>query len=132
MRLRLSSLVGSPLSVPLVDPFVIASARVEVTRAALVEVVLVDEEGGQAARGLGEAAALPPVTGEDQPDILAAVQALGEQVIGASFQGNFGEIGALWPRSMIRWPARAWRRDPRRGRPSPVSLFRWLAGTRGR
>ena len=134
MRLRLSSLVGSPLSVPLVDPFVIASARVEVTRAALVEVVLVDEEGGQAARGLGEAAALPPVTGEDQPDILAAVQALGEQVIGASFQGNFGEIGALLAalddHPVARSGVEAAILDAA-ARLAGQPLFRWLAGHQG-
>src|SRR5690242_20353440 len=72
--LRVESLVVSPLSVPLVEPFVIASGRIDVTRAALVELTLIDEGSGARARGLGEAAALPPVTREDQPDLLRAIE----------------------------------------------------------
>ncbi len=69
-RARVERVEPSPLSVPLVDPFVIASARVDVTRAVLVTVTLRDEATGARAVGLGEAAALPPVTREDQPDLL--------------------------------------------------------------
>ena len=61
-----------PLSVPLRDPFVIASGRIDVTRAALVRAT-VEDGAGRRAGGLGEAAALPPVTREDQPDLLAAI-----------------------------------------------------------
>ena len=61
-----------PLSVPLRDPFVIASGRMDVTRAALVRAT-VEDAAGRRAGGLGEAAALPPVTREDQPDLLAAI-----------------------------------------------------------
>jgi L-alanine-DL-glutamate epimerase-like enolase superfamily enzyme len=60
------------LSVPLRDPFVIASGRIDVTRAVLVRATVEDAAGRRAA-GLGEAAALPPVTREDQPDLLAAI-----------------------------------------------------------
>jgi L-Ala-D/L-Glu epimerase len=62
----------SPLSVPLREPFVIASGRVDTTRAALVQATLQDAQGRQAT-GLGESAALPPVTREDQPDLLQAI-----------------------------------------------------------
>jgi len=69
---RIVGLEAAPLSVPLVEPFVIASGRLEATRAALVTAT-VEDAGGRGARGLGEAAALPPVTREDQPDLLRAL-----------------------------------------------------------
>jgi len=59
-----------PLAVPLTDPFVIASARVDVTPNALVQVELAS--GGRVATGLGEAATLPPVTRETQGAVLGA------------------------------------------------------------
>lgn len=62
----------SPLSIPLREPFVIASGRVDTTRAALVQATLQDQRGRRAT-GLGESAALPPVTREDQPDLLSAI-----------------------------------------------------------
>lgn len=62
----------SPLSIPLREPFVIASGRLDSTRAALVEATLRDGQGRRAT-GLGESAALPPVTREDQPDLLSAI-----------------------------------------------------------
>jgi L-alanine-DL-glutamate epimerase-like enolase superfamily enzyme len=61
-----------PLSIRLRDPFVIASGRIDVTRAALVRATLRDGNGLHAT-GLGESAALRPVTREDQPDLLAAI-----------------------------------------------------------
>src|SRR5581483_10402605 len=67
-----ASIDVEPLSVPLREPFVIATGRVDVTRAALVT-ASVEDGAGRRASGLGEAAALPPVTREDQPDLLAAV-----------------------------------------------------------
>ena len=71
---RVASLSATPLSVPLREPFVIATARMDATRAALVRVVLERPDGSEQAEGLGEAAALPPVTLEDQPDILRAIE----------------------------------------------------------
>jgi L-alanine-DL-glutamate epimerase-like enolase superfamily enzyme len=71
-----------PLSIPLREPFVIATGRMDTTRAALVRVTLEDESGARAT-GLGEAAALPPVTREDQPDLLAAIGAAAEALKGA-------------------------------------------------
>jgi L-alanine-DL-glutamate epimerase-like enolase superfamily enzyme len=69
---RVVAVDARPLSVPLREPFVIATGRMDATRAALVTVVLEDDDGRRAS-GLGEAAALPPVTVEDQPDVLRAV-----------------------------------------------------------
>ena len=63
-----------PLSIPLREPFVIATGRIDTTRAALVRATLEDDQGRRAT-GLGEAAALPPVTREDQPELLAAIAA---------------------------------------------------------
>jgi L-Ala-D/L-Glu epimerase len=73
--MRIRSIQCSPLTVPLSEPFVIASGRIDATRAALVELELFDEDTGRSARGLGEAAALPPVTAEDQPELLASIAA---------------------------------------------------------
>jgi L-alanine-DL-glutamate epimerase-like enolase superfamily enzyme len=75
-RVRIEALTATPLSVPLREPFVIASGRIDVTRAVLVEVALRDLTSGQIATGLGEAAALPPVTREDQPDLIDTFRTL--------------------------------------------------------
>jgi L-alanine-DL-glutamate epimerase-like enolase superfamily enzyme len=80
--IRIVAIEAEPLSVPLCEPFVIATARLERTRAALV-VATVEDGGGRRARGLGEAAALPPVTREDQPDLLRAVRAAAPALRGA-------------------------------------------------
>lgn len=69
---RIVSIEREPLSVALREPFVIASGRIDVTRAVLVRATLEDDTGFRAV-GLGEAAALPPVTHEDQPDLLATI-----------------------------------------------------------
>lgn len=79
---RVVAVQATPLSVPLVEPFVIATGRMDATRAALVRVTL-EGEGGRRATGLGEAAALPPVTHEDQPDLLRAVAAVEARLVGS-------------------------------------------------
>jgi L-alanine-DL-glutamate epimerase-like enolase superfamily enzyme len=80
---RLVALRAEPLSVPLREPFVIATARMEATRAALVRATL-ELPGGERAEGLGEAAALPPVTREDQPDLLDAIARASAALIGTA------------------------------------------------
>ena len=62
----------APLTIPLREPFVIASGRLDATRAALVRATLEDDRGRRAT-GLGESAALPPVTREDQPELLQLI-----------------------------------------------------------
>ncbi len=77
--LRLESLGVRPLSVPLLEPFVIATGRVDATRAVEIEVQVTRagaSAGDARVRGLGEAACLPPVTVEDQADVLSALEAL--------------------------------------------------------
>ena len=59
----------------------IASGRMDATRAALVRATL-EDGGGRRATGFGESAALPPVTREDQPELL--------QLIGAAAAGLRG------------------------------------------
>jgi len=65
---ELVALGAEALSVPLLEPFVIASGTMVATRSALVTARLRHE--GRDFVGLGEAAALPPVTDCDQPDLL--------------------------------------------------------------
>jgi L-alanine-DL-glutamate epimerase-like enolase superfamily enzyme len=83
----IASLSARPLSVPTFDPFVIASGRVDATRSVLIEVELVDERGRRE-RGLGEAACLPPVTREDQPDVLRQLVERGPRLSGSAFDGE--------------------------------------------
>jgi L-alanine-DL-glutamate epimerase-like enolase superfamily enzyme len=71
-ELRIERLSARPLSVPLREPFVIASGRVDATRAVEVEARV--RWRGVTAIGLGEAACLPPVTREDQGDVLREVE----------------------------------------------------------
>jgi L-alanine-DL-glutamate epimerase-like enolase superfamily enzyme len=83
---RVTALSATPLSVPLVEPFVIATGRMDATRAALVRLTL-ETASGRRATGLGEAAALPPVTREDQPDLLRAVAEAERRLMGAAVSG---------------------------------------------
>lgn len=76
-----------PLSIPLVEPFVIATGRIDVTRAALVIVRVIDERTGAVARGIGEAAALPPLTTSDQHDLLRTFSRA-SALHGATFEGH--------------------------------------------
>jgi L-alanine-DL-glutamate epimerase-like enolase superfamily enzyme len=90
----LASIQASALSVPLREPFVIATARIDATRAALVKVSLRDPNTGRSADGLGEAAALPPVTREDQPDLLLALEAAARELTEREV-ANYAALGPL-------------------------------------
>lgn len=106
-RHRLASIVVRPLSVPLLDPFVIATGRVDATRSAEVRVVLEKEAGGGRAEGLGEGAALWPVTREDQPEVVAGLEKAAAALLDAAVTlpevngvealdlGALAELGAL-------------------------------------
>jgi L-alanine-DL-glutamate epimerase-like enolase superfamily enzyme len=81
-RISIVAIDVEPLSIPLREPFVIATGRIDTTRAALVRATL-EGAGGARATGLGEAAALPPVTREDQPQLLAEIAAAARALRGA-------------------------------------------------
>lgn len=68
----------SALCVPTADPFVIATGEVNATRSVLVRATA----GGQT--GLGEGSCLPPVTREDQPEALAAIEAAAPTFLGVA------------------------------------------------
>jgi L-alanine-DL-glutamate epimerase-like enolase superfamily enzyme len=80
--MRILSLSTEPLEVPLVDPFVIATARVDVTPSVLVRVELEGPAGP--VTGIGEAACLPPVTHEGPADVHAALRAVAPALLGRS------------------------------------------------
>jgi L-alanine-DL-glutamate epimerase-like enolase superfamily enzyme len=86
---RIDSIEAAPLSVPLVDPFVIAAGRLDNTRSVLVTV------RAEGRVGLGEAASLPPVTIEDQPDVLATVAAVARDLAGVELAGTSAIAEAL-------------------------------------
>ena len=90
----LVALEVEPLSVPLRDPFVIASGRIDVTRAALVRAT-VEDAAGRRADGLEVAAALPPVTREDQPDLLAAIADVAPSLRGVRLEAGADRWTAL-------------------------------------
>ena len=84
------SIEARALSVPLRDPFVIASARIETTQSVLVTVTLSSGE-----TGIGEAAALPPVTREDQAAVLLALRAAEGPLVGLALSIEDGARAAL-------------------------------------
>jgi len=90
-RITIISLDVEPLSIPLREPFVIATGRIDTTRAALVRATL-QAANGQRAIGLGEAAALPPVTREDQPQLLAEIGAVAADLRGVPFDAGLGGL----------------------------------------
>ena len=97
-RSSIVSIDVEPLSIRLREPFVIATGRIDTTRAALVRATLEDERGRRVT-GLGEAAALPPVTREDQPELLAAIAAAAPALRGAAIAG-VDDVAALVGRAL--------------------------------
>ncbi|HEX2660950.1 MAG TPA: enolase C-terminal domain-like protein, partial [Polyangia bacterium] len=100
---RIVSMEGDPLSVPLREPFVIATGRMDVTRAVLVRVT-VEADDGRRAIGYGEAAALPPVTHEDQPELLRAAAGGAMALVGTRVE-SFAEcedaVSTAVPHSVV-------------------------------
>ncbi|MFN7134231.1 MAG: hypothetical protein ACK4N5_19285, partial [Myxococcales bacterium] len=101
MRLRLVELTAEPLSVPLIDPFVIATGRVDATRSALVRARIETPAG--LFDGLGEASCLPPVTREDQPDALREIARAARTLVGTgaaeltAFAERLDDALGAWP-----------------------------------
>jgi L-alanine-DL-glutamate epimerase-like enolase superfamily enzyme len=94
-RISIVAIDVEPLSIPLREPFVIATGRIDTTRAVLVRATL-ESAGGARAIGLGEAAALPPVTREDQPQLLAEIAAAAPGLRGAVIED--ADVGAILAR----------------------------------
>jgi len=97
--MKILKLHFSPLSIPLIEPFVIATASMTHTRSVLVQIDVESEVGRHS--GIGEAAALHPVTSEDQPDILEELDKAAQTLDGRTFDpekmdGILGEL-ALGP-----------------------------------
>jgi L-alanine-DL-glutamate epimerase-like enolase superfamily enzyme len=78
----LVSLTFAPLSVPLREPFVIATGQMDSTRAVWVRVEVASADRRRTVCGWGEAAALPPVTWEDQPELMALMPAAARVLAG--------------------------------------------------
>lgn len=72
VAVRIVSVEARPLRVPLIEPFVIASATMTTTLALAIRVT-VERADGERVVGLGEAATLPPVTRETDDEILAVL-----------------------------------------------------------
>ncbi len=85
---RVEALRARPLSVPLIEPFVIATGRVDATRAVEVEARVTWR--GRSDVGLGEAACLPPVTKEDQGDVLRELERV--QIADADALAGLGPV----------------------------------------
>jgi L-alanine-DL-glutamate epimerase-like enolase superfamily enzyme len=94
-RFHIDAVLAEPLSVPLIEPFIIASGRVDVTPSVLVTVLLRDLETGRQMEGLGEAATLPPVTKETQKDVLFHILGVASKLRGARFSENFDSLTQL-------------------------------------
>jgi L-alanine-DL-glutamate epimerase-like enolase superfamily enzyme len=90
-RFQIVSVAAEPLSVPLIEPFVISSGRVDVTQSVLVTAEVLDHETSARAEGLGEGAALPPVTRETQKDALFSVLSASSPLPGFEFPGGVFE-----------------------------------------
>jgi L-alanine-DL-glutamate epimerase-like enolase superfamily enzyme len=86
--MRIVRLDARPLNVPLREPFVIANAEMQATRAALVHVRLVDDQHHLTASGIGEAASLWPITKVDQPDVLRHIARAEDELLGAEIDGH--------------------------------------------
>ncbi len=100
--LRIEHLSARALSVPLREPFVIASGRVDATRA--VEVAARVTWRGRTETGLGEAACLPPVTREDQDDALRNVKRATPELLGRAFAASEDELMAALAASLPDGP----------------------------
>lgn len=116
------------LSVPTRDPFVIASGAVTATRSVLVEVAVA--QGGRVERGLGEGACLPPVTKEDQPAALRAVERAAPALRGRRL-GSLEDLAAALDEALPERTARAAVEVAvldALAKHAGVPLARWLAG----
>jgi len=128
------SVVVRALSVPTIDPFVIATGQVQATRSVLVQVVLDDVGDGRKATGLGEGSCFPPVTREDQPEALSGVERAIPSLLGAKVTSLLGLHtlldGALGHLPVARAAVEVACLDAL-ARLDDAPLYQWLMGTDG-
>jgi L-alanine-DL-glutamate epimerase-like enolase superfamily enzyme len=125
---RIERLTARPLSVALLEPFVIASGRVDATRAVEIDVVVATSRGRSTdrAHGLGEAACLPPVTREDQADVLESIESASRQLAaGRTFGDVLASLGPVARAGLEVAVADAL------SRAAGVALRTWLGGPSG-
>jgi L-Ala-D/L-Glu epimerase len=101
-QVRIRSLTHQALAVPLRTPFVIATARMDRTRARLVRATVVDDEG-RTFEGLGEAATLPPVTHEDEDIVADAIDQARGALDGLTLQ-SLETLSAALDRAFVDAP----------------------------
>lgn len=91
--MKVVAATGAPLSVPLLEPFVIASGALDATQSVVVRVTV--EHDRQRAVGVGEAAALPPVTACDQTALMGDTTAAAPSLVGTEWTDANGLAAAL-------------------------------------
>ncbi|HLK38518.1 MAG TPA: hypothetical protein VKU41_17270, partial [Polyangiaceae bacterium] len=101
-ELLIESIAASRLSIALVEPFVIASGRVDETRSVEVEARVVWR--GRRATGLGEGACLPPVTREDWQDALGSVRDAASGLEGRWLRLDGRDLDALFADTLADAP----------------------------
>jgi L-alanine-DL-glutamate epimerase-like enolase superfamily enzyme len=102
---RVEAVTFEPLAVALREPFVIATGEMTATRAVWVK-ARIGDQAGKAAIGWGEAAALPPVTWEDQADLLALISAAAPELASLALELGAPDrlrarLDALFPTSHV-------------------------------
>ena len=93
-RVRVRAVEFWPCRLPLTDPFVIATGRVDTTLSVIVRVTIEEAPGGSTAVGFGEAASLPGVTRETLEDVLASYETNARSLTGADV-GALTDVAAL-------------------------------------
>ena len=86
--MRVSGIQAFPLDVPLLAPFVVATTRLDRVRNVAIRVALTD-----GTVGWGEAPTLPPITAEDQDQVLAALGEAAGWILGCDVEA-WTEIAA--------------------------------------
>lgn len=120
---RIRSVDAVPLRVPLVDPFVIANARLDAVHNVAVRVVLDD-----GAVGWGEIGTLHPVTTERFEDALAGVALAAEDLVGAEPGGVTDPLAERLPDFAATRAGIEQACVDALARSAGVPLYRWFGG----
>ncbi len=132
---RIAAIDVRALEVPLLHPFAIATARMIATRSVEVKVT-VSSMDGTLANGLGEGAALPPVTSEDLPDVLVSIRRAAAALVGRHVdvlsEAFARDLDALFPDAPVARSAVEVALLDASARILGLTLRAWLGGERGR